>query len=201
MGNIKSHHVILHRFVISGLFFQFIDIIRIRQKTHIKYQIGIRRNSVLESKREYRHNQAFKLSAFHKNLFQLHIKLSCEQFAGIDDIVCMTLQKRKFLTLLCDPAVHATAACQRMGPSRFFITLHQHFISCIQKQDLVFLTGCRHAFQHIFQFSKCLAASYVHAKCHPLDLTSRCVRHLRKFGNQRDRQVVHAEISHIFQSV
>ena len=62
------HHVILYLFVIAGFGPQPFHVIGIGQKPHVKYQIGIRGNSIFKPKGHNGDKQVLIILILHKNL-------------------------------------------------------------------------------------------------------------------------------------
>ena len=74
MRFVKLQHIILYFLVISVFVAESLHIVRIWQETHVKYQIGIRRDPVLKAKGEDRDKQVFVVLVLFKDLADLRFQ-------------------------------------------------------------------------------------------------------------------------------
>ena len=132
-----GHDKILHRLVISGLPLQFINIIRIRKEAHVKNQIRIRRNPVLEAEGRDRNHQRIVFLVLLENPDQLLLQLSRQKSRGIDDIVCMCLDILQDFPLRPDSVLDSSVRCKRMSAAAFLIPLDQSLITGVHEKNLI----------------------------------------------------------------
>ena len=184
MGHLKAHDEILHRPVVAAELPQILIIIGIRQKAHVKYQIGIRGDSIFKSKGKDGNHQIFKILVLYKNLVQLLLQLPGEQIAGINDVICLLFQKFQALPLLLDAIGHPAVLGQRMTAAAFLIALHQHLVGRVQKQNLVIQTRHGQLLQLGRQLVKGLSASDIDAEGRLGDLRIARINQFGKFLNQ-----------------
>ena len=197
---ITGHHIIEHFIVKACQRTQFIHIIGIGKKSHIKHKICICRDSILKAEGKHRDHDIAELSVIHKDLFDFLAKLPGKQMAGINDIIRTFPEKFCFLTFQADSLIHSPCSCQRVASSGFFIAFYKDRILCIHKQDLVIIPGLLHTVQNYFQFIKGTSASGIDPQSH---ISNIFALHLRKKGSKffqkLDWKIIHAEISHILQ--
>ena len=72
----KTHHIILHSFIVTGLGLQFLDIIRVWQESYIKDQIGVCGDSMLEPEGHDRYHKTIVFFVLYKNTIQLFLQFS-----------------------------------------------------------------------------------------------------------------------------
>ena len=86
-----------------------------------------------------------------------------------------------------------------MLPSRLLIPLDQHVVTGIQEKDLILDFLLIHLIQDFFQPGEILPAPHIKPEGDLFHLFIRLPEHLHKAREKGDRQVIHAEIPHVFQ--
>ena len=84
-----------------------------------------------------------------------------------------------------------------MLPPCLFITLHKYCIIRIKEKDLISDPVTIHCFQIFLQSGKILSTSHIQSQSYFFHLCICILQHLDKSRKKRDRQIVHAKISHI----
>ncbi len=105
---------------------------RIRQKAHIKDQIGVDRNAVLKAERDHIDGDDARLEV-RKPGYNTFFKLHRFQAARIDDLRGKSLQLLQQLPLLVNPFKRSSVRRKRMLPPAFLVTLNKCGIGRIQK--------------------------------------------------------------------
>ena len=66
---------------------EFLHIVGIREEAHVKHQVGIRRDPILETETHDCDEHAAASIRFAVEIFQLMAQFFCQKSAGVDDLV------------------------------------------------------------------------------------------------------------------
>src|SRR5579884_397602 len=193
----KGVDISLHLLVLPGELAQLRHKMRIRQESHVKHQVRIRRNPVLVSeahKRKQHRTVIWILEPLRDELPQLvHI-----EFARIDYHVRQIADRLHQGALARQAFAHRTIFSQRMRPARLAVPSQQRVFArfdVYQRDGMVLLQ----MFQQRGQFLEMRALPRIHQQRCAREIAFPCGVQLRKNRNQLDGQVVHAIKAHILE--
>ena len=121
----KTHYIVLYSLIIAGLRLQFFYIIRVGQKSHIKYQISVRRNSVLESEGHDCYHETVVLFILYENSIQLLFQFSYQKIRSIYYIIGIFADRLQNLTFFVNAVLYSAIRSKRMYTSGFLIPFYQ----------------------------------------------------------------------------
>ena len=116
---------------------QFRNVVRIRQATHIKHQIGFRRNAVLESERSHLNGHGVR-GIVQKDLPNLFFQLRSREIGRFNIIIRNALHAEQLLPFVGNGIVQTAPEpfVQRVLPAGFLIPLDDDFVLGFDIEDL-----------------------------------------------------------------
>src|SRR5947207_11261771 len=91
---------------------------RVRQKTHIEYQVGIVRHSVLETETDARNKDRLAAWAFLKLVNNVRAQFVDVELRGVDDHIRQVAQEIKTISFRADIGGDRKALAERVGSER-----------------------------------------------------------------------------------
>src|SRR5262249_15549813 len=128
----------------TALSSEFLDKMRIREKSNIKNDIGIVGNAILIPEGGQEHAHTAGTSDLAKNLLHLSLSLVNVQIARIDHLIRQFPHPFQGFTFPCNPFLNRSFARTRVGASSLVKSAQQHFIRRIEKKHLDMMSGGAH---------------------------------------------------------
>ena len=176
------------------------DEVRVGQEAHVEDEVGVERQPVLEAEAEERHRQAPRARraerAGHEGLAQLvHVHVR-----RVDDLVGECGGLRQPRPLLAHALERRPVPRQRMRPARLAVAPHQRGLAGLEEDQRRLQAGHRpQRLEHARELLEQRALAHVDDDRRLLDLRVRPQRQLGERRQQRDRQVVDAEVGEILE--
>ncbi len=176
------------------------DEVRVGQEAHVEDQVGVERQPVLEPEAEERHRQRAgprrPERAGHEGLAQLvdvHV-------GRVDDLVGDPPDRRQPGPLLAHALERRSMPGQRMRPARLAVAADQRRLAGFEEDQRRVEAGHRpQRLEHARELLEQRALAHVDHHRGLLDLGVRPQRQLGERRQQRDRQVVDAEVGEVLE--
>ena len=199
-GRLRPVQEAAHFLIAAGVRPQRRHEMRVRQEPHVEQQVGVDRNAVLEPEAQDRDDQPRAGRAAARDAGEDVPQLVHRHRRRVDDVVGHPADRLHRLALLADALDRGPIGRERMRPARFAEAPHQRRLCRLEEDE--HRVEVPHVLQPPVDARKLLeqpAFADVDDDRGARDLAAGAQRQLGEHRQQRDRQVVDAEVAEVLE--